>query len=98
MTDPTSSENSSINRRQSPQKRQPEPAEDYGIGFSPPSQYQPSTFTVGSNGVPRSGEAGPPTPTKAASTLRKPVAGVRVVQDEEKQKKRKSWFGLKNRE
>lgn len=98
VTDPTSSENSSINRRQSPQKRQQEPQEDYGIGFAPPAQYQPSTFAAGSNGGPQAGGVGPPTPSKAGSTLRKPVAEVQVMQEHEKQKKRKSWFGLKGRD
>lgn len=98
VTDPTSSENSSINRRQSPQKRQPEPQEDYGIGFAQPSHYQPSTFTVDSNGAPKPGATGPPTPSKAGTMLRKPVSGVTAVQEQEKQKKRKSWFSLKGRD
>ncbi|CAN8099471.1 unnamed protein product [Discula destructiva] len=96
VTDPTSSENSSIDRRQSPQKRQPEPVDDYGIGFTQPQQYQPSVFTVGTNGGLQhgneAGETGPPVPTKTGSMLRKPV---QAVQQQDKQKKRKSWFSLK---
>ncbi|KAL1841106.1 hypothetical protein VTJ49DRAFT_7384 [Mycothermus thermophilus] len=43
QTDPTSSDNSSIEREQSVQRRQPEPATDHGTGRgqSPPYQSQP---------------------------------------------------------
>lgn len=96
VTDPTSSENSSIDRRPSPQKRQPEPVDDYGIGFSQASQYQPSTFSAsGNGGRPQNfqgGGTGPAVPSKG-SMLRKPVQTVQ--EQEEKQKKRKSWFSLK---
>lgn len=47
QTDPTSSDNSSIDRAQSVPRRQPEPANDYGIGFSQNLSYQPPSFTVG---------------------------------------------------
>ncbi|KAK4230581.1 meiotically up-regulated gene 9 protein [Podospora fimiseda] len=47
QTDPTSSDNSSIERVQSGPKRQPEPVNDYGIGFSQSTAYQPPTFSVG---------------------------------------------------
>ncbi|KAK4162131.1 meiotically up-regulated gene 9 protein [Cladorrhinum sp. PSN259] len=47
QTDPTSSDNSSIDRVQSAPKRQAEPANDYGIGFSQSAAYQPPTFSVG---------------------------------------------------
>ena len=50
QTDPTSSDNSSIERVQSPPKRQPNPANDYGIGFSQSPTYQPPAFTVGVRG------------------------------------------------
>jgi len=55
QTDPTS-DNSSIDRMQTAAKGQPEPVNDYGIGFGQsPSYptYQPQPFTVGSssNGV-----------------------------------------------
>lgn len=97
MTDPTSSENSSIDRRQSPQKRQPEPIDDYGIGFTQTPQYQTSNFSVGSYGGPQqisqAGGPGPAVPSKGGSILRKPI---QVAQEQDdKQKKRKSWFSLK---
>jgi hypothetical protein len=44
QTDPTSSDNSSIERGQSVPRRQPEPVNDYGIGFS---QSTPPSFAVG---------------------------------------------------
>jgi len=50
QTDPTSSDNSSIERVQSPPKRQPESTNDYGIGFSQSPTYQPPAFTVGVRG------------------------------------------------
>ncbi|KAL2261974.1 hypothetical protein VTK26DRAFT_2859 [Humicola hyalothermophila] len=51
QTDPTSSDNSSIERVQTAPKRQPEPINDYGIGFSQSSSYQPQSFTVGLPGA-----------------------------------------------
>jgi hypothetical protein len=50
QTDPTSSDNSSFERVQSPPKRQPDPANDYGLGFSQSPTYQPPAFTVGVRG------------------------------------------------
>ncbi|KAM7207647.1 meiotically up-regulated gene 9 protein [Naviculisporaceae sp. PSN 640] len=47
QTDPTSSENSSVDRVQAVPRRQPEPVNDYGIGFSQDSEYQAPAFTVG---------------------------------------------------
>jgi hypothetical protein len=51
QTDPTGSDNSSIERVQSVPRRQPEPVgvNDYGIGFGqgPAVSYQPPSFTVG---------------------------------------------------
>lgn len=96
-TDPTSSDNSSIERRQSPLKRQSEPTNDYGIGFNQAPEYQPSAFTVGSGGAAQNGyEAGgsaPPAatiPRKDVSTLRrKPTAEQPQSPNPEK---RRSWF------
>ncbi|KAK3695088.1 hypothetical protein B0T22DRAFT_477786 [Podospora appendiculata] len=48
QTDPTSSENSSIDRMQASVPRRPhEPVNDYGIGFGSAAEYQPPAFTVG---------------------------------------------------
>jgi len=58
QTDPTSSDNSSVERVQSPVKRKPEPVNDYGIGFSQTATYQPSAFTVGVKS-PRTSPRGP---------------------------------------
>ncbi|KAH8198622.1 hypothetical protein TruAng_007212 [Truncatella angustata] len=44
QTDPTSSENSSINRRASPPKRYQEPRNDYGISFGQTPSYQPPSL------------------------------------------------------
>lgn len=95
MTDPTSSEDSSVERRQSPPKRQPEPVNDYGIGFNQNSEYQPSSFSVGAPGGGLPYGAGPPVPNKAGVIPRKPTQVQRLV--EEEPKKRRSWlpFGSK---
>lgn len=58
QTDPTSSDNSSIERRQSPLKQQyqphmqqqQKPTNDYGIGFTQNNAYQPSSFAAGPGG------------------------------------------------
>ena len=71
QTDPTSSENSSIERR-SPQKRQ-EPLNDYGINFGQDSSmYQVPTF-AGPSGAGRGTEYTPQPPRKdgGGSLLRK---------------------------
>lgn len=47
QTDPTSSDNSSIERVLSAPKRQQEPLTDYGIGFSQSAPYQPPSFVIG---------------------------------------------------
>ncbi|KAK0617919.1 hypothetical protein B0T17DRAFT_495399 [Bombardia bombarda] len=55
QTDPTSSDNSSIERMQSgpnSTKRAPEPVNDYGIGFGQNTDYQAPTFSVGLNSSP----------------------------------------------
>ncbi|KAI1498375.1 hypothetical protein F5X99DRAFT_420668 [Biscogniauxia marginata] len=89
QTDPTSSENSSIDRR-SPPKRQ-EPVNDYGISFGQPS-YQPSSLGIGSvpSGV-------PPVPRKTnGSLLRKPSKTAKTNETPQERtgvaEKRKSWF------
>ena len=47
QTDPTSSDNSSIERVQSAPRSRTEPVNDYGIGFGQGAAYQPPTFSVG---------------------------------------------------
>ncbi|KAI1335905.1 hypothetical protein F5Y15DRAFT_220093 [Xylariaceae sp. FL0016] len=90
QTDPTSSENSSIDRR-SPPKRQ-EPVNDYGISFGQSPTYKPPTFGVASS------SGGPPAvPAKdVGAMLRKPSKPA-IVKRESQQRpdpgeKRKSWF------
>ncbi|KAI1176840.1 hypothetical protein F4777DRAFT_235272 [Nemania sp. FL0916] len=91
QTDPTSSENSSIDRR-SPPKRQ-EPINDYGISFGQSPSYQAPGLGL------RNGRAEnpPPLPRKEqGSMLRKPskVAGGNDTSQERPGmgEKRKSWF------
>lgn len=93
ITDPTSSDNSSIERQQSPLKRQQVPVNDYGIGFNQSAEYQPSAFTVGRDGQQQGGGARPPVPGKDGSILRKPTQDSQAGQ--EKANKRKSWFSLR---
>ncbi len=94
QTDPTSSENSSIERR-SPQKRQ-EPINDYGINFGHEPSYQPPNFGV--NPSSRVAEPSPPPlPRKnvGGSLLRKAtqLGPPGNVQDRPTTaEKRKSWF------
>lgn len=96
QTDPTSSDNSSIDRP-SPDKR-PEPVNDYGIGFNQQQSYQTPSFSVGlpSNGkhplpsipagsVPQHTSA---IPQKKVSVLRRQPS----QQASETSEKRKSWF------
>ncbi|KAK5663344.1 hypothetical protein OQA88_3772 [Cercophora sp. LCS_1] len=108
QTDPTSSDNSSIERVQAAPKPQPppQPMNDYGIGFSQSSSYGPGAFTVGlqdptptnSNGKqpiypPNYAGAPPPVPQKGpAPVLRKPTAVEQVQQRPAPPEKRKSWF------
>lgn len=96
QTDPTSSENSSIERR-SPPKRQ-EPINDYGINFGQDSSYQPPAFgvPVAPPMAPHVTESAPPPPRKdvGASMLRK-VSRVETSgsqQGSPSTDKRKSWF------
>ncbi|KAH6650832.1 hypothetical protein F5144DRAFT_543825 [Chaetomium tenue] len=89
-TDPTSSDNSSVERVQSSvPRRQPEPVNDYGIGFSQSPSYQGPSFALSTGGGAGGGhnnnyQAGgahghgnppPPVPRKdVGGTLRKPVS------------------------
>ncbi|KAI1408917.1 hypothetical protein F5Y13DRAFT_99539 [Hypoxylon sp. FL1857] len=86
QTDPTSSDNSSIDRR-SPPKRQ-EPINDYGISFG----QTPQTPSLGLN--PSTG--GPSVPRKEnGAVLRKPTqatAPYGYSEEKPKVEKRKSWF------
>ncbi|KAK3310144.1 uncharacterized protein B0T15DRAFT_26192 [Chaetomium strumarium] len=108
QTDPTSSDNGSIDRVQSVPRRQPGPINDYGIGFSPsPSSYQPPSFSMGMQGSSTNGGSGPvnyggaapPVPQKEpAPVLRKAVTAGPIQQQQQQQQrpvqpeKRKSWF------
>lgn len=105
-TDPTSSDNSSIERMQSPQKRQTEPSNDYGIGFSQSPTYSPQMFAVGNqpqNGQPpasspaaTNGQDVPPAvPQKHNTITRKPTQQSMASNAPERPsmgEKRKSWF------
>lgn len=94
QTDPTSSENSSINRR-SPPKRQ-EPTNDYGISFGQSPSYQPPNLGMPVKSNANSGGLPPVPPKKevGGSLLRKASkvgsssGGERPGMGE----KRKSWF------
>ncbi len=89
QTDPTSSENSSIDRR-SPPKRQ-EPINDYGISFGQSPSYQAPGLDIGHPGV----ENPPALPRKdQGSLLRKPSKTVvsRAQERPDMGEKRKSWF------
>jgi len=91
QTDPTSSENSSIDRR-SPPKRQ-EPVNDYGISFGQSPSYQPPGLGLG-----HSRAEHPPAPPRKdqGSILRKPskatVNNGGSKERPEVGEKRKSWF------
>lgn len=100
QTDPTSSDNSSIDRL-SPAKRN-EPVNDYGIGFSHPQAYDSPNFTVknpaDNHPLPPPppphhsiGQAlsQPPVPSKKGSVLRRQSA---LQQDNAPAEKRKSWL------
>ncbi|SPN96960.1 uncharacterized protein DNG_00478 [Cephalotrichum gorgonifer] len=92
-TDPSSSDNNSLNRA-SPPKPSP-PTNDYGIGFNGAATYQPAAFSVGAGGnaarstiqkkpVPGAMAGNPPVPPKSqalGSSAQEPEAG-----------KRKSWL------
>lgn len=100
QTDPTSSDNSSIDR--APPVKHREPANDYGIGFTQPQTYQAPDFSVGlgadsdSHLLPSppmeatqysSGPA-PVIPRKQPSLLKRQVSQQRPDTSD----KRKSWF------
>ncbi|KAF9879794.1 hypothetical protein CkaCkLH20_02605 [Colletotrichum karsti] len=99
-TDPTSSDNSSIEReRERAPPPKPEPINDYGIGFSQPQSYQPAAFKV-DNGAPSSQQqayqpvsSGPAMPEKA-NVLRRPAAAPQKQPTPQRPEsvKRKSWF------
>ncbi|KAK0383247.1 hypothetical protein NLU13_9160 [Sarocladium strictum] len=100
QTDPTSSDNSSI-ERQSPTKRPQQPQNDYGIGFNQAKSTQPQSFTVGvPNGGRNEGHSFHATPgtqqqqQPAPTVPRKDVASVlkRQATNEQNTEKRKSWF------
>ncbi|KAI1082954.1 hypothetical protein F5B20DRAFT_597166 [Whalleya microplaca] len=88
QTDPTSSENSSIDRR-SPPKRQ-DPVNDYGISFG--QSPQPPTLGLGS------GSTGPPVvPKKDNGSLLRKASKIAVSKGSSQERpnmgeKRKSWF------
>ncbi|KAI1333231.1 hypothetical protein F5Y16DRAFT_414972 [Xylariaceae sp. FL0255] len=93
QTDPTSSENSSIDRR-SPPKRQ-EPVNDYGINFGHSPNYQSPSLGIGKS------QAGPSYPPAVphkdpGSTLRQPLQTAapngRSQDRPDMGEKRKSWF------
>lgn len=92
QTDPTSSENSSIERR-SPPKRQ-EPMNDYGINFGQDaSMYQVPTFGA-SPGAGRGTEYSPQPPRKDGGSLLRRVskASKSAESGPATMEKRKSWF------
>ncbi|KAI0450603.1 hypothetical protein F5B21DRAFT_508016 [Xylaria acuta] len=91
QTDPTSSENSSIDRR-SPPKRQ-ESINDYGISFGQSPSYQAPGLGLGRGRA----ENPPPLPQKdPGSLLRKPLKAVASNGTSQERpdmgEKRKSWF------
>jgi len=107
QTDPTSSDNSSVDRIQAHPKPQ-QPPNDYGIGFSPSSTYQPPAFTVGyqptgaegrvngyraGGGQPNNyGGAPPPVPQKGPMPIMRKPTTEQVQQRPAAPEKRKSWF------
>lgn len=103
QTDPTSSDNSSVDRT-SPAKRH-EPANDYGIGFSQPQAYQAPNFSVGCSNInfsqplPAAAAAGPDQydsgpASRPAAPRKQPSTPVRQDSQPraESPEKRKSWF------
>lgn len=100
-TDPTSSDNSSI-ERQSPAKRREVPQNDYGIGFSQSQSYQNPSFSVGLQGngghplppppVSTGGQYPPPVPRKEPSVLRRQAPQQPAQMRPEMPEKRKSWL------
>lgn len=103
QTDPTSSDNSSIERRRSPAKR-PEPVNDYGIGFSQPQAGPDPNFSVGLGQrdnhplpAPPAQAAYPPQapkpiPRKEAPSVLRRTTTQQTQQSAAAPEKRKSWF------
>lgn len=96
QTDPTSSENSSINRR-SPHKRQQEPQNDYGISFGQTPGYRPPVLGEAASQprtMPDNSHAPPPPPKTGGTLLRKSskAAVATEAPRSEAGDKRKSWF------
>lgn len=105
LTDPTSSDNSSVERMQSAHKPQPEPVNDYGIGFGQSPSFQPPAFSLGVQGASVNGGnvndyqasgalsyGGPPPRKDPGPVLRKAVTSDHVQQRPAQPEKRKSWF------
>ena len=98
QTDPTSSDNSSIERR-SPAKR-PEPVNDYGIGFGQSQSYPNADFTQGLGQNLNNQPLPPPArnghqaiPRKGAPALLKRQPTQQSQQERPAgPEKRKSWF------
>ncbi|KAM0332129.1 hypothetical protein ACHAQA_002401 [Verticillium albo-atrum] len=107
QTDPTSSDNSSI-ERVSPAKRA-EPVNDYGIGFNQQGAYKPAAFNNFASGANGAGPTGanyqpapltnptpmaqPPVPQKnGGGMLRKQSTQQSTQQRPDVGEKRKSWF------
>ncbi|KAK6216253.1 Glucose-6-phosphate 1-dehydrogenase [Pestalotiopsis sp. IQ-011] len=96
QTDPTSSENSSINRR-SPHKRQQEAQNDYGISFGQTPGYRPPVLGEAASQprtMPDNSHAPPPPPKTGGPLLRKSskAAVATEAPRSESGDKRKSWF------
>ena len=100
QTDPTSSDNSSIDRTSSA-KRQ-EPVNDYGIGFSQAPAYQSPNFSVGLGSKGGNGDNNHPLPSAPAGAQhhdsapavprKQTVLKRQVSRQESPEKQRKSWF------
>lgn len=105
QTDPTSSDNSSIDRT-SPGKRT-EPVNDYGIGFNPTQSYQPQIPRDGSGRKPLPQntqqpsayppqQPGPQVPQKQRTIIRRQPSqqstAQSTLQRPEAPEKRKSWL------
>ncbi|OAA39730.1 hypothetical protein NOR_06150 [Metarhizium rileyi] len=95
QTDPTSSDNSSIDRT-SPGKR-PEPANDYGIGFSQTQAYEVQNFAL--NAKNRSPPSLPPPGMQPQAVPRSPAVPRKASllrrqtsQPDDNSEKRRSWF------
>ncbi|KAG5952266.1 hypothetical protein E4U53_001281 [Claviceps sorghi] len=103
QTDPTSSDNSSIDRI-SPEKRH-EPTNDYGIGFSQPQGYEVPSFTVSNSSRNHAlpppppphdatqSTARPTTSRKGSLLRRQPTQNNDAINTNNNSDKRKSWFG-----